>query len=170
MLIPAMRPPFSLTVPLSRVETIQRLSDGFAVADCPCQGTTSRGHVSVIVCDQTRKMFSPTLDLEIADGDEQHTALVGRFGPHPNLWTLYIFAYSVLGFATVCGLVYAMAQVTLGDAPWALAVVPIAAAAAAGLYASAFVGQRMAADQMALLETFLIENLHLEAEALRTAR
>lgn len=170
MLIPAMRPPFSLTIPLSRDEAVQRLSEGFAAADCPCQGATSSGHVSVIVCDRERRMFSPTLDLEVSEGEAGSAELVGRFGPHPNVWTLYIFAYSALGFVTTCGVIFAMAQATLGNPPWTLLVIPCAAVVAVGLYASAFVGQRMASDQMALLETFLVDNLHLEAEALRSAQ
>ena len=172
MLIPSMRPPFTLTVPFSREEAIRRLSEGFAVSACPCRGSTASGHVTVMICDRERKLFSPTLDLEIEDRGEGGAAgavLEGRFGPHPHLWTLYVAMYAVLTFLLIGGLVLGMAQQALGQSAAPMLTVPLALVLGVGLYGSALVGQRLAAHQMATLDAFLRDNLGLDKGGLRSA-
>ncbi|MEL6346538.1 MAG: hypothetical protein AAFV53_25730 [Myxococcota bacterium] len=164
MLLPSMRPPFIERVPFSVSETTDRLAAGFAVAQCPCEGTVSSAHVSVSICTRERRFFSPTLDLEIS-GDGSGALLSGRFGPHPDTWTLYVAAYATLTFLCLGSGVMAISQFTLGSPMTALWAWAIAGPLFAGLYVSALLGQRLAADQMQLLEAFLMDNLNLSISA-----
>ena len=163
MLLPAMRPPLSLTVTFSRQEAIARLAAGLDALECGCVGGSSSEHVSLHVCEAERRLFSPTLDLEVRDSTAGGAELSGHFGPHPHVWTLYMALYAVLFILSVCGGVYGLSQWMLGLAPTAWLAIPLAVVLSALLYASAFVGQRMAAHQMAVLESFLQQHLELSS-------
>jgi hypothetical protein len=54
------------------------------------------------------------------------THVRGRFGPSPNLWTLFLFLYSVQVAVFVGGTVFGLVQVMLGQQPMGLYAAAVA--------------------------------------------
>jgi hypothetical protein len=86
--------------------------------------------------------------------------LRGRFAPHPNIWTLYVFAAFGLGFSLLVGATWGYAQWATESTPWALISVPLVAILGGALYLASLVGQRLGADQMMQLRAALDELIY----------
>lgn len=101
-----------------------------------------------------RRLWSPHLSVQLSDKDGG-CELYCRFSPRPEIWTgvmaTYFGAVTLIFFAAVYGYV----QWFLGERPWALVAIPVAAVAIAGLHTASLVGQRLSADQMQLLRSRL---------------
>jgi len=83
--------------------------------------------------------------------------LRGRFAPHPNVWTFYLFLAFGLGFALLVGTTWGYAQWATETTPWALIVVPLVMVLGVGLYVASQIGQRLGAEQMTQLRAALEE-------------
>ena len=92
-----------------------------------------------------------------ADSRVDGSLLKGRFAPHPNVWTLYLFLAFGLGFALLVGTTWGYAQWATDRTPWALASVPVVLVFGLLLYVSSQVGQRLGAEQMDHLRDALDE-------------
>lgn len=124
MLLPAMRPPLLVTITLSRQEATDSLKAGFYVANLPDEGTISSGHVSVAICAQQRRFFSPSLDLHLYD-EPDGARLDGRFGPHPDVWTLHVAVYAVLGAASIGASMLGTSLWMMREQPSVLLALPV---------------------------------------------
>ena len=85
--------------------------------------------------------------------------LLGRFAPHPNVWTGFMAGYGVLSMVALLSIVYAYVQWSLGHAPWAALGFPAALALMGFEYGAAFIGQGLGAEQMYTLRRLLDEVL-----------
>jgi len=83
--------------------------------------------------------------------------LRGRFAPHPNVWTFYLFLSFALGFALLVGTTWGYAQWATETTPWALIVVPLVIVLGGALYVASQIGQRLGAEQMIQLRAALEE-------------
>ena len=151
---PHQRPRFSFTVPLAADAVMTRLAGALEGADGPCIGSVSARHCWIHIRRDARHFWSPSLDLSVAESDGG-ARIQGRFAPHPSIWTMFMFIYAVLGLATVLGLVFGAAQVTMGSAPWALLGAGAGVALIGFVYGATFIGQGLGAEQMAEMRLFL---------------
>lgn len=147
---PHMRPRIELSVGMSPEAVLARLRERLSGPDCPCRGAVANRAIEISMCDVHRHLWSPVLSVEVQDGPEGAT-LRGRFGPSPNVWSLFVALYTTTAILGVAGLMYGLSQVTLGVSPWALWGVPVAAGVGAALYAASFIGQGLGAEQMFVL-------------------
>jgi len=92
-------------------------------------------------------MWSPHLSVQV-EYREGGSLLRGRYGPHPELWTLFVFLYAAVGFLTVIGLVLGFVQWQSGMDPWGLWSTGIGAVGLGILYLISMAGQRLGAHQM----------------------
>lgn len=106
-----------------------------------------RKHAVVQMRDGERTFWSPYLNLEVED-EPDGSAIVGRFSPHPNVWTMFMAVYILLVLAALGGLSYGIVQYTLGQAPWSLLIVPAAVALFGFVYGATLIGQGLGAEQM----------------------
>lgn len=127
---PHMRPRLEIVVPANIDSVLQEFEQRVAHPTCTCQGKLASNHLQVEVGPERKHFWSPMLDVTLRETPEG-TLLLGRFGPHPNVWTLYVFLYSALAFTGVVALSWALAQMALDQAPTALWVM-LAAAVLAG--------------------------------------
>ena len=156
-----MRPRVKVVVPWAPTEVIERISSHLEQANgCPFEGQMTESHLALHLCDQERHFWSPWLDAYIEPG-EGGTQISGRMTPHPSIWTGYMTAYAFLAFVMLAGAVFGYTQWSVNQSPWGFWVIPIAMLITGGVYASAFVGQRLSHDQMVLLRRFLYDALDL---------
>jgi hypothetical protein len=55
------------------------------------------GHIIIDVPKKEDHFWSPQLNIEIEDIEEDKSLLKGLFGPKPQVWTLFMFIHTVVG-------------------------------------------------------------------------
>lgn len=95
------------------------------------------------------------------------TKVWGTFSPRPEIWVGFVFAIGVCAVVAFLSLLFAIAQMMLGNTPWALLVPVAAILVAIGIYTSAIVGQGLSIGEMYRIRSYLDECLK---EAERRAR
>jgi hypothetical protein len=153
-----MRPRFEVAVTVPPGDVLHRIDERLAEPACRVVGSHVDQHVNLYVEPGLRHYWSPHLQLELSP-QGRGTHLHGLFGPHPNVWTLFMALYAVTAFFGLIGLTFGVSQLGLDQDPWALWVVPAAAALGGAFYAVALMGQRLAHEQMVMLRGFLEECL-----------
>jgi hypothetical protein len=114
--------------------------------------TRSKGRCAYFFVDEEeRRVWSPHLSVQV-EPRSVGSLLRGRFGPHPELWTLYMFLYTAVGFLAVMGLMLGFVQWQSGMAPWGFWGVGIGLPGLAALYGISATGQRLSAHQMDALK------------------
>lgn len=155
MTAPQVRPRFEIETDLQADALMERVRE--RLPQCPhCTGVSVGRHAELFVPDAERRLWSPWLSVT-ADEHERGSLLRGRFAPHPNVWTFYLFLAFGLGFALLVGTTWGYAQWATGRPPWALAIVPTVFLLGALLYFASQVGQTLGGEQMDHLRSALDE-------------
>jgi hypothetical protein len=155
MSTPSVRPRFEIESDLEADSLMERVRN--RLPQCPhCTGVSVGLHAELFVPESERRVWSPWLSVT-ADPSADGSLLKGRFAPHPNVWTLYLFLAFGLGFALLVGTTWGYAQWATDRTPWALVSVPIVLVLGSLLYFSSQVGQRLGAEQMDHLRDALDE-------------
>ncbi len=141
------RPTFSVPLrkePDQAMEILRERLRGADFARC----ARSKGRcVDLFVEGDERRVWSPYLSVQLEPSNDG-SLLRGRFGPHPELWTLFVFLYASVGFFTVLGLILGFVQWQSHMAPWGLWGAWIGGPGLAILYTVSAIGQRLSAHQM----------------------
>ena len=141
------RPTFIVALapgPDEAMGTLRERLRGTDYEDC----TRSKGRCAYFfVKEEERKLWSPHLSIQILP-DSQGSVLKGRFGPHPEVWTLFLFLYTTVGFMAVIGVLLGFSQWQSGMDPWGLWGAWIGIPGLAVLYGISATGQRLSAHQM----------------------
>ena len=144
---PRIRPTFSIQLTPSADEAMGVMRDrlrGTDYEDC----TRSKGRCAYFFVDEEeRKIWSPHLSVQVEPA-AKGSLLRGRFGPHPELWTLYMFLYTAVGFLATIGLMLGFVQWQSGMEAWGFWGVLIGIPGLAALYGLSATGQRLSAHQM----------------------
>ncbi len=152
---PVLRPVVDRHVDLSPEILLGRVRHHLQDADCPCYGRASSRHIDLQICERLRHTWSPVLGLEVDPGESGGTSLLGRFGPHPNVWTLTIFSYACCAVLLIAGTMFGISQLVLGNSPTGFIPGGIGVMGIVGVYFAAGVGQKLGHDQMQILSDFL---------------
>jgi hypothetical protein len=149
-----MRPRFE--IPLDEVDgkCFQRLEKLLAEDEAPYTGQVLREHAFIQLPREQRSMLSPYLNLNIREEESQCT-LIGRFTPHPHVWTGFMAIYGILAMIGLCGLMYGLAQMTVDETPWGLWAVPFCLGLIAFVYGAAIIGQGLTADEMYRMRAYI---------------
>lgn len=142
-----MRPRFELQLPVHRERWLAVLQSLLDDDGGTLRGQVFRKHAVIQMQDRQRTFWSPYLNLEVED-EPDGSAIRGRFSPHPNVWTMFMGVYILLAIIALGGLSYGIVQVTLGQPPWAFAIVPAATAMFGFVYGATLIGQGLGAEQM----------------------
>ena len=158
MTAPEIRPSFEIELAGAADDLMDRLRT--RLPRCPnCTGVSVGRHAELFVPEKDRRLWSPWLSVT-ADDNRDGVVLRGRFAPHPNIWTLYLFTAFALGFSLLVGATWGYAQWATESTPWALISVPLIAILGGGLYLVSIVGQRLGGDQMIQLRAALDELIY----------
>ncbi len=82
-------------------------------------------------------------------------AMIGRFGPRPNVWTGFMAIYSLLALAGLGGIMLGWAQLSVKEYAWGFWLAPAALALIAFVYGAAVIGQGLTQDEMYVLRNFV---------------
>jgi hypothetical protein len=144
-----MRPTFTRPLPWPRDEAVARLRA--ALADDPeligrwqGKGRWAELHVP----GTARRLWSPHLAVRL-DDEEGGASLFGRFAPHPEVWTFFMFLYFGIVFLVVFGGILGYVQYASGEAAWGLWAVWLGAPALLLIHLASWIGQGLGQDQMA---------------------
>ena len=153
-----MRPRFETVIPCPAQAAAERLRVALDRPGAPCRGRVFGGHAVLYVHEREERVWSPFLSVDLG-GHREGTLVRGLYGPKPSVWSLFMASYAICGFMAVFAVGFALAQGAIGQTPWALAVVPLAALGAGATYALARYGQRRGREQMEDLRAFLDDSL-----------
>ena len=152
-----MRPRFRRTSAVAPEAAFAALRE--AVADPGCRFRARfaemHGHAEFRVARSERHFWSPTLGLEIRADDAGTTTVHGLFGPHPALWTFFMFLHFGAATLATLGLVLAWSQWSLDESSWGLWALPGAVILSGGAYVASLFGQRLAHDHMDAMLAFI---------------
>lgn len=152
------RPLVDLEIQAPPDDVLDRFRHCLETGQCLCEGHVGDRELSLVLRGEERHTFSPWLSLQAYPIGEK-TRLRGHFGPHPNLWTLFIFIYSVWVAVFVGGALYGSVQLTLGQTPWGLWAAGGAILAQAVACGIDLAGRAKGAKQMDTLRTFIRSTL-----------
>lgn len=166
---PRMRPRYIIDVATGADGIMASLRGRLEASRPGLVGVFTERHGVVRLSPARRRFWSPQLDILIEPHVEgmDHSRVVVRFAPHPPIWLAFVFTYAVLFALGLSGVMYAIAELSMGRAPWCLVSTALAIGAAAFVYGAAFIGQGLGADDMFELRTWLDQCL---AEARERAR
>jgi hypothetical protein len=100
---------------LSVDDTVSRIRDALQGQGGEFDGALSSKPIVVRLGGQGRKLWSPVLDADVRKAAEG-ARLDGRFGPHPNVWTFFVFVRACLFVALISTSVYARSKsMVFGD-------------------------------------------------------
>lgn len=149
---PRMKPKFRIPLNDQGDKVLEHLDRLIRSGKFPVTGSVLKEHAFVQIPREERSLLSPYLNLTLRRVDGQYY-LLGRFSPHPHVWTGFMAIYGFILFIGMCGLVYGWAQQTMGESTAAMWLFPASLAACAFVYGAAVIGQGLTADEMHTLRT-----------------
>jgi len=152
--ISIIRPRFKVEIQDSSEDLAERIKLGLKKSDAPCQGKVIKGHALLYLPESERHYWSPQLTLAFPDNED---TLRGLYGPRPAVWTMFIFFYAVLGFATIVISMVGLSYLSLDKPAGILWFVPLLIIAFFTLYAVAYSGKKRGKEQMSILHDFVEE-------------
>jgi hypothetical protein len=144
---PRIRPTFSVRLAPDADTAMAEIRERLEVGEYEGCFRSKGRCADLFVREEDRRLWSPYLSVQVEPRGEG-SLLRGRFGPHPELWTLYMFAYAAVGFLTVMGLMLGFVQWQSGMDPWGFRGALAGGPGLALLYVVSATGQRLGAHQM----------------------
>ncbi len=147
---PRMKPKF--VIPLEKNEEVvfERLDRLLKSQRFPVNGQVLKKHAFVQLPKEKRSFLSPYLNLSLKKQNNK-MLLVGRFSPHPHVWTGFMLVYSILAFIGIGGFVYGWAQSLIGESAIMMWGGPLSLVVIAFVYGAALIGQGLTSDEMYIL-------------------
>ena len=158
------RPRFQVTSPDLPAVVEDKIREGLSEADAPCLGKVYSGYVSLQLPLEEQHYWSPRLTVTLEELEEGGSLVRGLYGPRPAVWTMFVFFYSLIGFALVIVSIIGFANLSLDKSGAILWLVPILVLAFLSLYLVAYFGQKKGHDEMVVLHTFLEANTGLNID------
>ena len=152
-----LRPTFTVRLSLDREAAIEALRSRLSADERFAGRWRGKGRWAEIHVPHTeRRLWSPHLSLRL-DAEARGSTLFGRFAPHPEVWTFFMFLYIGIAFLTVFGAVLGYVQWVSDEPAWGLWSVWLGVPAIGLIHLAGAVGQRLGHDQMLSLRTELEE-------------
>ena len=148
------RPRFRLELLMPVLELEDRLKKSLEKEDAPVKGRVIKEHATLYLPVAQPHYRSPQLGISF----EEHnggTLLRGLYGPRPQVWTMFVLFYSIIGFAALVISVFGLSYWSLGKSVEFMWWVPVLGALFLTLYLVAYYGQRLGKDQLKVLYRFL---------------
>ena len=144
-----LRPTFRMAIEMGRDEAIERIRTRLAEDERFSGRWRGKGRwADVHVPHAERRFWSPHLSLRLDSEEEGRCTLFGRFAPHPEVWTFFMFLYVASWFGAVFGLVLGYVQWASNEAAWGMWAGLGSGIAIALIHVAGALGQRLGREQM----------------------
>jgi len=153
-----LRQPFEVRTEASAPDAAASLDRRLRAPACRFRGLATPTQIELYLREGERRFFSPQLTMHLTE-EEGGTTLRGRFGPNPNVWTMFMACYAIVVFSALGGVFFGFAQVMMGEAAWGLLSIPAGLLLVGAIHAAARFGQRLGEGQVEEIRSFLIEAL-----------
>lgn len=165
-----LRPRFQYVIPCPPTQALSSFQLRLKQPDCPYTGRIiQERHIILRMTPEERHYWSPVLSVD-AHPHPEGTLLSGYYGPHPNVWSLFIALYAAISFGTLIGLMYGISEWMIQKPPLALLALPVGFFLSLCVYGIAMIGQRFAQAQMLQLRDFFAcTTCHPQLEAMRAS-
>lgn len=147
------RPRFSQDVNFTFEELKQLLEAELDQPNAPVTGKVHRGYASFFIPKKDQHYWSPQLAVTF-EQSEEGTNIRGLYGPKPAVWTMLIFFYAILGFATIVVTIMGFGLKSLNKDGSILWLVPILLIALCSIYIVGYLGKKKGYDQMVIIHNF----------------
>ena len=128
------------------------------------EGTVMSNFINIEPLKADQHYWSPQLAVTIEE-TERGSLLRGLYGPKPSVWTMFVFFYSIIGFAALIVSMIGLSYWSLGKESAILWLVPVLILLFLTLYLVAYIGQKFGQKQMIYLHHFMEECLGERIEA-----
>lgn len=145
---PLLRPTFRIALTLPRDEAIEAIRAGFTRRPGLAGRWRGKGRwADLYVPEAERRLWSPYLSIRL-DAEEEGCTLMGRFAPHPEVWTFFMFLYFLVAFLVLFGATLGYVQWASDERAWGLWAVWIGVPVMGLIHAASAVGARLGNAQM----------------------
>ncbi len=153
------RPRFKVYTLLSQEKYEENLKLYLKENSTEFKGNINKEVATISVKTEEDFYYKPYLSLR-TEKEEGKTVVRGVFGPSSEIWTLFVFIYSVLGilWMVFITLWFVGIQIKIDDYSWGLPVSIFILILMLITYLSARYGQMKSKREMALLRRFAIES------------
>lgn len=157
------RPRFKVEYPESMEVIKNKLKKNLKGTGEGIYGTVIDGHATLSPPKEEQHYWSPQLSLSFeSHGDG--SLLRGLYGPRPEVWTMFVLFYSIIGFAILVISVIGYSNWSLGQSAAILWAVPFLLVLFLTIYAVSYFGQKMGNKQMFELQSFVEQSLQIKIE------
>lgn len=152
------RPRFELSTDESADVLLGRMGSRLRSRDCPLGGYVAENRVVLYVPPARQRLWSAELRVDVVRAGPA-TVLAGMYAPHAHVWITYVILLAAAVVGLTVAVVFGLVQWSMNERPSALfALAPLLLLGGA-TYATAFIGQKFATDEMDELRGFLEEAL-----------
>lgn len=124
-------------------------------------GEIKHGHAIISLPKNEQHYWSPQLTLSLENTEEGCT-LRGLFGPRPVVWTMFVFFYAIIAFATLIIGIVGTSFLSLDKPATILWALPVLLIVFLSLYLVSFFGKKLGEEQMVTLHKFIEKCTGLE--------
>ncbi|MDT8416642.1 MAG: GTP-binding protein, partial [Lutibacter sp.] len=118
------------------------------------------GHIVIDIPAEENHFWSPQLNIEIAQVEENKSVVKGLFGPKPQVWTMFMFIHFAMAVAFIGFLIAAYVQWTLkSNYGFSLSIVILLPILWVVMYFLGSLGKKRGHKQMDELYGFLMKTL-----------
>lgn len=158
------RPRIRVQTTMSSEDIQRRIRTLLNSDNAACEGQTTKGFATIYPPQKEQHFWSPQLTITVEE-NEDGNLVRGLYGPKPSVWTMFVFFYSAIGFATMIILMVGLSLWSLGNPATILWLVPVLLLLFLSLYLVAYFGQKLGHKQMGNIHRFIEECLEQEIEA-----
>ncbi len=158
-----LRPRFEIRSQLSIAEIGERFRVSYDNANKPFTGKVRTGYVSIYPVDEDRHYWSPhfSLSMEPSEDNEYETHISVLYGPAPEVWTMFVFFYAIIGLLVVIVTVIGFANKSIGESSAILWTIPLLLIIFASMYAVSYFGQKKGHDQVEEIYDYMLAILNI---------
>ena len=151
------RPRFSFEVNQSPEELKKRLQDQLDEEDNEILGYIVMGSVVLNVPEREQHYWSPQISFQVdeVENDPNKSHVHGLIGPRPNVWTMFMFIYFLIGVVGLFTCLFGLTKWNLGEFHPAVWAGPAAIVLMSTAYIASQYGQKLGHDQVEQLKEFV---------------
>lgn len=158
------RPRFRYETDIKSSEITDRIKAALQAKNASCKGSVHPSYATLYLPIEEQHYWSPQLSLTVEE-DEHGTVIRGLYAPRPAVWTMFVFFYAFIGFATLIISIVGLSNLSLDKSATILWLVPVLGLVFLSIYLVAYFGQRTSIEQMIKLHRFLEESTGLTIDA-----